>query len=120
MNWLDLTVVGALAGGLLFGAQRGILRQSALIVGFYVSLVLAARYYGQAAGLLVAYVPQADPAVASAYVLAGLTAGGTLALGWLPQGVYGRGGVSRAPPLARVGRGRRRAAPARAGARLAA
>src|SRR2546427_6742888 len=102
MNWLDLTVVGALAGGLLFGAQRGILRQSALIVGFYVSLVLAARYYGQAAGLLVAYVPQADPAVASAYMLAGLTAGGTLALGWLPQVVYGRGGLSRAPLLDRL------------------
>src|SRR4051812_27139003 len=101
MNWLDLTVVGVLAGGLIIGAQRGILRQSALMVGFYVSLVMAARYYGQAAGLLIAYLPQADPSLASAYTLAGLTLGGTLALGTLSQLVYGGGSLLRAPTLDR-------------------
>ncbi|HEY3107311.1 MAG TPA: CvpA family protein, partial [Chloroflexota bacterium] len=102
MNWLDLTVVAAVAGGLLFGMQRGILRQGALMVGFYVSLVLAVRYYGQAAGLLIAYAPWADPAVASAYMLAGLTLAGTLALGWLPQVVYGGAGLPRVPLLDRL------------------
>src|SRR5437763_5896465 len=102
MNWLDLAVVGATLGGLLFGAQRGILRQGALMVGFYVSLVLAARYNGEAAGLLVARVPRADLSVASAYMLAGLTVGGTLGLGWLSQVVYNTGTLPRAPTFDRL------------------
>jgi uncharacterized membrane protein required for colicin V production len=102
MNWLDLTVVGAVAAGLLFGAQRGILRQAALMVGFYVSLVLAARYNGEAASILVAHLPRADLSIASAYTLAGLTVGGTLGLGWLSQVVYPGWGLARAPMFDRL------------------
>src|SRR5262245_28792364 len=102
MNWLDVAVVGALVGGVLFGAERGILRQSALMVGFYVSLVLAARYNGQAAVLLVAHLPRADLTVASAYMLAGLTVGGTLGVGWLSQSAYGASALPRAPMLDRL------------------
>jgi uncharacterized membrane protein required for colicin V production len=102
MNWMDLTVVGALAGGLLFGAQRGILRQSALMIGFYVSLVLAARYHASAVSLLIDYLPRADPSLASAYILAGLTVGGTLVLAGLPQFAYGGGRLTGAPMLDRL------------------
>jgi uncharacterized membrane protein required for colicin V production len=102
VNWLDLTIAGALVGGLLVGAQRGVLRQGALMAAFYVSLVLAARYYSQAAGLVVAHLPQADRMVASAYMLAGITVGGTLALGWLSQVVYGDGVLLRAAWLDRL------------------
>jgi uncharacterized membrane protein required for colicin V production len=88
MNWVDLSVFGAVAAGTLVGAQRGILRQLVLMVAFYVSLVLAARYYGPATGWVVQVVPRADRSVASAYALAGITVGGTLFLAWLSQRVY--------------------------------
>jgi hypothetical protein len=96
MNWLDMAIAGGLAGGLLFGAQRGVLRQAALMLGFYVSLVLAARYYGQATGLLVDHLPHADRSLAGTYVLAGITAAGTLGVGWLSQGVYASWALPRA------------------------
>jgi uncharacterized membrane protein required for colicin V production len=88
MNWVDLGIFGAITGGTLVGAQRGILRQLLLMAAFYVSLVAAARYYGEASAWVVAYVPQADRSVASAYALAGITAGGTLLLTWLSHQVY--------------------------------
>jgi uncharacterized membrane protein required for colicin V production len=102
MNWLDVTVVGAVAGGLLLGAQRGILRQGALMAGFYVSLVLAARYNGEAASLLVAHLPRADVSLASVYTLAGLTVGGTLVLGYLSQVAYSNWTLPSAPMLDRL------------------
>jgi uncharacterized membrane protein required for colicin V production len=102
MNWIDVAVVGAVAGGLLFGAQRGILRQGALMAGFYVSLVLATRYNGPAASLLVAHLPQADLSLASAYMLAGLTVGGTLAIGCLSQVAYANWTLPRAPAFDRL------------------
>ena len=88
VNWVDVVLVGLLGVGGLLGAQRGILRQGALMAAFYASLVLAARYYGAAGGVVVTYVPQADRSVASAYALAGITVMGTLTLTWLSQVVY--------------------------------
>jgi len=102
MNWMDLTVVGALAGGLLFGAQRGMLRQGALMIGFYISLVLAARYHASVVSLLIDYLPRADPSLAGAYILAGLTLGGTLVLGGLSQFGYGGGRLTSAPTFDRL------------------
>src|SRR5262249_26211670 len=87
--------VSAIAFGALLGAQRGVLRQVALMAAFYVSLVLAARYYGQAAGLAVDYVARADRSIASAYALAGITTAGTLALTWLSHTVYQSTRLSR-------------------------
>jgi len=88
MNWVDVGVFGAVAAGTLVGAQRGILRQLVLMLAFYVSLVLAARYYGEASGWVVEVIPRADPTVASAYALAGITVVGTLFLAWLSHLVY--------------------------------
>ena len=88
MNWVDLTIFGAIAAGTLLGAQRGILRQLLLMGAFYTSLVVAARYYAQAGGWLAAVLPHADRSLASAYALAGITVGGTLFLAWLSHQVY--------------------------------
>ena len=102
MNWLDVTIAGAVALGLLFGAQRGLLRQGALMAGFYLSLVLAARYYGPATELLVTHLPQADRAVASAYTLAGITLAGTLARAWISRAATIGEGVPGAVAVDRV------------------
>src|SRR5437870_3644770 len=67
---------------------RGVLRQLLLMGGVYVSLVVSARYYGDVTGFVVTHVPSADRAVASAYLLAGITAAGTLTLGWMSHQVY--------------------------------
>jgi uncharacterized membrane protein required for colicin V production len=88
VNWIDLGIVGAVAGGTLLGAQRGILRQLLLMSAFYVSLVAAARYYADASSWVVTVLPTADRTVASAYALAGITAGGTLLLSWLSHQAY--------------------------------
>jgi uncharacterized membrane protein required for colicin V production len=88
MNWVDLGIFGAIAAGTLVGAQRGILRQLVLMAAFYVSLIAAARYYGQASNWVVSYVPNADRTIASAYALAGITVCGTLFLAWLSHQVY--------------------------------
>jgi uncharacterized membrane protein required for colicin V production len=88
VNWFDLGIVGAVVAGTLVGAQRGILRQLLLMAAFYVSLVAAARYYGDASGWIVRVLPNADRTIASAYTLAGITAGGTLLLGWLSHQAY--------------------------------
>jgi uncharacterized membrane protein required for colicin V production len=88
MNWVDLGIFGAIGAGTLVGAQRGILRQLVLVVAFYVSLVAAARYYAEASGWVVSVMPQADRTIASAYALAGITAGGTLLLAWLSHQAY--------------------------------
>lgn len=88
VNWIDVSIVAAVLAGALLGAQRGILRQVALMAAFYVSLVLAARYYADASGLVVTHLRGADRSVVSAYALAGITAGGTLSLMWLWQTVY--------------------------------
>lgn len=88
MSWVDLGIFGAIAAGTLVGAQRGILRQLILMAAFYVSLVAAARHYAQASDWVVAYLPQADRTVASAYALAGITAGGTLLITWVSHQVY--------------------------------
>jgi uncharacterized membrane protein required for colicin V production len=103
MSWLDLAIVATMGAGILFGAQRGVLRQVALMGGFYVSLVLAAQYYSQAAGLVVTHLPHADRSLASAYALAGLTVAGTLGLGWLSHAVYAATGLPRVAALDRIG-----------------
>lgn len=89
VNWIDAAIVLVPVSGMAIGAQRGIVRQLILMGAFYLSLVIAARYYGQAAGVVVSYVPRADPTVASAYSLAGLTIGGTLLLGLVFRQAYG-------------------------------
>ena len=88
VNWVDVAIVAVVLTGAWLGAQRGILRQAALIGAFYASLVFAARYYGLASGYVVAYVPQADRSVAAAYALAGITVVGTLGLTYLSHIVY--------------------------------
>lgn len=102
MNWFDGVVAIMLLGGVAFGAQRGVLRQALLMAAFYVSLLFAARYYGEAAGFVVDYLPHADRSVASAYVLAGLTAGGTLMLTWMSHQVYGSTALPRVEVVDRV------------------
>jgi uncharacterized membrane protein required for colicin V production len=102
MNWIDLAIAGVVCVGALTGARGGIIRQTGLMAGFYVSLVLAARYYGQAAGFVVTHVPAADRSVASAYALAGMTAGGTLGIGWLSRVVYASTGLPRVARLDRL------------------
>jgi uncharacterized membrane protein required for colicin V production len=99
VNWLDVTIVASMAGGALLGARRGLLRLVAMIVAFYVSLILAARYYGPATGFVAAYLLGADRSVTSAYALAGITVGGTLALTWLSHVVYGSTALPRVKAL---------------------
>jgi len=103
MSWLDLTIVLTVLAGIFFGAQRGVLRQVALMSGFYVSMVLAAQYYSQAAGVVVTHLPGADRALASAYTLAALTIAGTLMFGWLSHAVYAATGLPRVAAMDRLG-----------------
>jgi uncharacterized membrane protein required for colicin V production len=88
VNPIDVGIVFVFLVGALIGAQRGVLRQVAIMTAFYASLVFAARNYGDVAELMVRHLPHADYAVASAYTLLGITAVGTLGLAWLSRQVY--------------------------------
>jgi uncharacterized membrane protein required for colicin V production len=88
VNGIDVGIAFVFLSGGIIGAQRGVLRQVAIMAAFYASLVIAARNYAAVAELAVAHLPRADYAVASAYTLLGLTAVGTLGLVWLSRQVY--------------------------------
>jgi uncharacterized membrane protein required for colicin V production len=102
MNLVDTGIVLSLIVGLVYGAHRGVLRQILLLSAFYASLVVAARYYGEAAGFVTEHVTAADHTVASAYALAAITTAGTLGLAWLSHGVYRSTRLSRAVAFDRL------------------
>jgi uncharacterized membrane protein required for colicin V production len=87
VNVIDVGIVLVFVSGALIGAQRGVLRQVAIMAAFYASLVLAARNYAAVADLLVVNLPHADYDVASAYTLLGLTVVGTAGMVWLSRQV---------------------------------
>lgn len=57
VNWLDILIILALAGGMLLGFMQGLLRQLLILGALLVSLVLAAQYYQ----LAYLYVRQLEP-----------------------------------------------------------
>jgi uncharacterized membrane protein required for colicin V production len=88
VNPIDVGITVVFLVGAAIGAQRGVLRQVAIMAAFYASLVFAARNYGLAAEMLVTHLPHADYTIASTYTLLGITAAGTLGLAWLSRQVY--------------------------------
>lgn len=88
MGYLDAAAVGCALLGVTIGAQRGLLRQVALMVSFYAALVVAAAHSVEVAWLVRALLPRADASIAALYGLVAITLFGTCGLAWLFSQAY--------------------------------
>ncbi len=105
LNWVDLTLLGILIAGGIFGYMQGLLREVVSLAALYIGAILSAQYYVMVANWIRAFFPHAPVRFANAIGFLAILLFVTIVINWLVYDAYRSTRIKLLPLLDHIGGG---------------